>query len=117
MKARPTADYPVRVVREANEVLAANAAYYEGIYSVILNQTVQVVFVPDVSAQAPPWDGHQLPADLDLVATAEQARIEMVVWAQYAVTPNAPLAGQVEQIPGRPPPADGADRPPTPQEQ
>lgn len=104
MKSRPQADYPVWVVPEKYEVLPANAAYYEGIYTVTLNHTVHIVFVPDVSAVAPPWDGHDLPDDLDRVANAEQARIEMVLWARYAVTPHPRLAGEVEPIPDVLPP-------------
>ena len=100
---------------EKYEVLPANAAYYEGIYTVTLNHTVDVVFVPDVSAVAPPWDGHHLPDDLDRVTSAEQARIEMVLTARYAVTPHPRLAGEVEEIPDvlRPTGEDGWPGPPS----
>lgn len=99
MKARPTSNYPVRMVRETDEVPDSHARIYEGIYTVVLNETVRVAFVPDVSTVAPPWDRRLLPDDLDLVSTPEQARIEMVLFSSYAVTPNARLAGEVERVP------------------
>jgi len=99
MKPAPRADYPVWVVPEKYEVLPADAVYYEGIYTVVLNYTVDITFVPDVSAVAPPWRGDDQPDDLDRIASAEQARVEMVLWSRYAVTPNARLAGEVAAVP------------------
>jgi hypothetical protein len=117
MKNRPTADYPVRVVRETNELDDAVSAPYEGIYTVVLNQVVRITFVPDVSAAAPPWDGRQLPADVDVASTVEQARLEMVLASSYAVAPSARLAGEVERTPGIWRAASAPRRPPLPEEQ
>jgi len=97
MKVSPKADYPVRVERPADDVPAGQARHYEGIYTAVLNHQVTIDFVPDVSTAAPPWDDHLLPVNLDLVVSVEQARVETVLFARYAVTPNTPLAGQVEQ--------------------
>jgi hypothetical protein len=116
VKERPTADYPVRVVRETNELDDAVSAPYEGIYTVVLNHIVSITFVPDVSAQAPPWDGSQLPVDFDVASTVEQARLEMVLAAHYAVTPNTSLAGEVERFPETWRPASAPPGPPMPDE-
>jgi hypothetical protein len=93
MKAWPTADYPVRVLPREAEEEPTTARLYRGVFTVTLNHTVDVVFVPDVSAVAPPWDPATLPADLDAVATVEQARLAAALLAPYVVTPNAARAG------------------------
>lgn len=113
MKPRPRRDYPVEVVLQTDEVPESIARYYEGIYRVVLNHTVDIAFVPDVSAVAPPWDGRQLPANLDDVSTVEQARIHMVLFNPYSVTPHPRLAGEVERVPELlSPPASGWQTPP-----
>jgi hypothetical protein len=98
MRAPHTADCPVELWPNAAEVPPHQAACYDGIYTVCLNNSVWVVFVPDVSADGPPWDGRQLPDDLDLVDNTTQARVEAIMFAKYAVTPNAQLAGEVHAI-------------------
>jgi hypothetical protein len=61
MKQSPTADYPVRVRPESWEHDPTQAGLYAGVYTVTLNATVDITFVPDLSRSAPPWDG-RIPA-------------------------------------------------------
>jgi hypothetical protein len=98
MKVSPRADYPVRVIPQAWEEVASRAGLYEGIFTVTLNHTVDVTFVPDVSAVAPQWDSRFLPASFDEVATVEQARVSTALVASYVVTPNETLAGTQERF-------------------
>jgi hypothetical protein len=98
MKQSPTADYPVRVRPESWEHEPPRSDLYAGVYTMTLNFTVDVTFVPDLSRSAPPWDGHRLPPDLDDVATADQAAYAAAMLAQYVVTPNAARAGRVESF-------------------
>jgi hypothetical protein len=106
MKVAPTADYPVQVLRQEWEEPPDAAAWYAGIFTVTLNYHVDVAFVPDVSAVAPPWDDHLLPADVDEIETAQQARVATVLFSPYVVTPNEARAGGDETF--RWPP-DGSD--------
>jgi hypothetical protein len=92
-KVSPRADYPVKVVPEPWEQEPPAAHLYEGIYTVVLNSVVEIVFVPDVGAVAPPWD--ELP---DRVESVAQARLASVLLARYAVTPNDPLAGREDRF-------------------
>lgn len=96
MKPGPHADYPIQVYPQSWEEDSLRAPHYQGVYSMVLNYIVEVAFVPDVSAAAPPWGGRQLPANVDEVSTPEQARLAAVLLAKYAVTPNDARAGDVE---------------------
>jgi hypothetical protein len=97
VKVSPKADYPIRVVPESEEREGPAERYFQGIYRVVLNQMVDVVFVPDVRALAPPWDRGAMPAGLDEVTTPERARLVTALLAVYAVTPNDALAGTEER--------------------
>jgi hypothetical protein len=90
----PRADYPVRVRRRSIEVPESVALLYTGVYDVNLNQAVGIVFVPDLSSVAPPFDVDAVPDDLDEIGNVEQARLIAVLSSRYAVTPHARLAGQ-----------------------
>jgi hypothetical protein len=98
MKPGLNADYPIQVYPLSWDEAPAVAPLYDGVFGMILNFLVEIVFVPDVSAAAPPWDGHQLPANVDEVSTAEQARLAAALVANYAVTPNEARAGEVERF-------------------
>lgn len=99
MKPNPTLDYPVSVLPESAEVTdRSRASLYEGIYRMTLNYRVDVVFVPDVSAATPPWDGRGLPADFDDVRDPIEARRSVALSASYVVTPNAARAGTTERF-------------------
>ncbi|MBX6357384.1 MAG: hypothetical protein IRZ05_16215 [Micromonosporaceae bacterium] len=99
MKISPSADYYVRVrPQEWDAVPASVAPLYAGIFEVDLNYLVDVAFVPDLSSVAPPWDFSRLPANIDEITTAEQARLATVFTSSYAVTPNDRLAGTQEAV-------------------
>jgi hypothetical protein len=96
MKPNPRADYPVGVREESWEQSDSEAArLYEGIYTMTLNYRVDIAFVPDISAMAPPWDGHGLPANFDEIATVEHARYATALLGSYVVTPDATRIGDV----------------------
>jgi hypothetical protein len=98
MKVRPRADYPVRVAPQEWEVDPPTESLYKGIFDVTLNRTVDIVFVPDVTAVAPPWDPTILPADMDDATTQEQTRLDAALHATYIVTPNPLLAHTDETL-------------------
>jgi hypothetical protein len=98
MKVSPKADFPIQVIPEVEEREGLVEGLFEGIFRAVLNHTVDVVFVPDVSAVAPPWDYHTLPGSLDGLTTVEQARIVTAFTSPYLVTPNVELAGTVERV-------------------
>jgi hypothetical protein len=106
MKISPHADYPVRVIEQAWEEEPDRAYLYHGVFTMTLNHVVDIAFVPDVSATAPPWDGRQLPASTDEIAAVAQARIAAAMLPRYAVTPNEARAGDVERAQW---PATGGD--------
>lgn len=98
MKIGPQADFPIRVIPEADEQEGPDLHHFEGIYRAILNHFVSVVFVPDVSSSAPPWDDSRLPSGVELAENQEQARIIAALLASYVVTPNDSLAGTTDRI-------------------
>jgi hypothetical protein len=98
MKVSPEADYPVQVFPEAREYEALYAQFFAGIFQVVLNHVVNIVFVPDVGGIAPPWDPGRLSQAVDRPASLEQARFETVVLASYAVTPNQALADTRDHV-------------------
>lgn len=90
MKVAPSADYPVRVLRQEWE---EENSLYAGIFAVTLNHTVDIAFIPDLSPVAPPWEELRLPEDLDAITTPEQARLATALLTPYVVTPNDARAG------------------------
>jgi hypothetical protein len=101
MKVSPKADYPIQVILESEEQDGPDAHHFDGIYWMVLNHTVHVAFVPDLSGLAPPWDYRQLPPTIDEVTSPQQARLLTAFHARYMVTPNEPLAGTEERFEGR----------------
>lgn len=96
MKPGPTADYPMKVIHELSEEEPPTAELYAGVFTAVLNFVVYIVFIPDVSAVAPPWDDHLLPANFDEIITSEQARLAKAILGRYVVTPNDVRAGTEE---------------------
>jgi hypothetical protein len=96
----PRADYPVRVRRRQWEEASPVADLYDGIFDVNLNSSVDVVFVPDMSAFAPPFDGADLPRDLDAISSPAQAQLVAVLTGTYVVTPNTTRSGTEEPLTG-----------------
>ena len=73
------------------------SALYDGIWTVTLNATLSVTFVPHVDRDDPPWpveDG--LPADPFTVPA--QVRWFELTTGSLSVTPDAARAGTVEQF-------------------
>ncbi|ROO62080.1 hypothetical protein EDC02_4049 [Micromonospora sp. Llam0] len=95
MKIKPSANFYVRVRRREWEEEPPASPVYNGMFTVTLNFTVPVAFVPEI-ASAPPWTDASLPPDLVEPATAEQARLIEALTADYVVTPNGALAGTEE---------------------
>jgi hypothetical protein len=69
------------------------------VFDLTLNQMVTVTFIPPLGPSSRPFDRSQLPDELDNVADPEEARLEAVMFAARAVTPDAHLAGTHEQLP------------------
>lgn len=97
MKVTPHTDYPVRVRPRQWEEDGPSAPFYTGIYDVVLNTMVTVSFVPDLGTAV--LDPAALPADPSTVRTQQQARLDALLFAQYAVTPNPQLAGSTTLLP------------------
>jgi len=103
MKVGPKVNYPVGVRPRAWEEPNENAQLYQGIYAVTLNYTVDIDFVPDVTAIAPPWDFRMLPDNIDTIDTIDLARLATALFSSYVVTPNDRLAGTEDRINRTPP--------------
>src|ERR1700730_11185070 len=65
---------------------------FRGIYTVSLNDGVEVSFVSDASESCPPWNADLIPA-LDHLASEREARLFQVLTSKHSVTPNPRLAG------------------------
>jgi hypothetical protein len=103
MKVSPKVDFPIQVIPETDERDRPDLQQFEGIYQAVLNYTVTVVFVPDVSELAPPWDDSRLPSGVELAENPRQAGVISALLADYVVTPNDALAGTEERIAWAPP--------------
>src|SRR5205814_10000035 len=103
----PEADYPVRVYAEPSQHDPPEDELYAGVYKAALNTLVSVVFVPDVSAVAPPWDTRRLSSESEYLVSAEEARLVAALLARYVVTPNADRAGRDEPFEWDPGDEDG----------
>ena len=98
MKITPSADYYVGVdLREWGAEEFAKPLY-AGIVEVLLNFTVSITFIPDLSPVAPPWDAPVDPPPLDERTPPEQIRLYEALTSIYAVTPNNPLAGTEQRF-------------------
>jgi len=73
--------------------------HYEGIYSVTLNETIHIEFVPAIDRHAP-WPP-VLPGDVDLVESTAEARRLTLTLARYTVTPDRERAGSTEKLDGK----------------
>jgi hypothetical protein len=103
MKVGPKVNYPVGVRPQEWDEPNENAPLYRGVYAVALNHMVDISFVPDISAIAPPWDFGLLPDDIDTIDTADLARLATALFSSYVVTPNDRLAGTEDRISRTPP--------------
>ncbi|MBN2002263.1 MAG: hypothetical protein JXA21_02805 [Anaerolineae bacterium] len=88
MKIAHERNYTVFARDQILEVEPETAPFYEGIYFLELNQLIDIYFVP-------PFEGIQrgnvrLPADLDAVTSANDARLFLTGYNDYIVTPAPP---------------------------
>lgn len=73
--------------------------FYRGIYAVILNRFISVVFVPEVNRESISWPPIADPTIFDGADSVLNARLQTLATESYSVTPNRILAGQEEKIP------------------
>lgn len=99
MKVTPRSDYPVRVRPRSWEEEPAVADRYDGIFEVTLNNSVTITFTPELAPDARPFDRGDLPASLDDIDNSASARLESVLFADRAVTPDDGRAGTFELLP------------------
>lgn len=100
MKVSPKADYPVQVTtHERYEDDPRTGPLYRGIFRVVLNHQVAVLFVPETGAGAPNWDYRDLSEKLDAVSTVEDARLATLLVESYSVTPNDARADTEDRLP------------------
>lgn len=88
-------DFTVSVRHQIWEEAPEVAELYQGIYSVILNFLVTIMFVPEVERTVDSWPP-VLPENVDSVSTEREARLFTIALSDYTVTPNSLLAGKQE---------------------
>jgi hypothetical protein len=98
MKPSPHYDFSISIRHQACEEEPEVAALYQGIFDVVLNHTVSIMFVPDIVIDSQYWPP-VLPENVDNISTELEARLITVGLARYTVTPNSLLAGKKEIIP------------------
>lgn len=96
MKPSPEYDFPVSVWKESKEHPSPVNAMYAGIYSVRLNYSVSIEFVP--AFERSPWPPG-LSGDVDEVRSCDEARRMIVACSSYVVTPDDARSGSIETFP------------------
>jgi len=96
MKPTPKYDFPVGVRRFSLDHVGDAASHYDGIFSVILNHTVSIEFVPELD-RSPPWPP-PIPENVDRVASPTEARRTTVSLADLVITPDPTRADSDELI-------------------
>lgn len=90
MKPTPQYEFPLSVRRQSWEEEPEVAALYEGIFDVLLNHIVSVMFVPACTQRSwPP----ALPEIGSEVMSVDAAREQCIALARYSVTADNALAG------------------------
>ncbi|GJD23655.1 hypothetical protein RIVM261_086110 [Rivularia sp. IAM M-261] len=98
MKPSPNYDFSISVRHQPCEQEPEVAALYQGIFDVILNHTVSIMFVPNIEINSYNWPP-VLPENIDDIFTEIEARLITTGLSKYTVTPNLLLAGKEEIIP------------------
>lgn len=98
MKPSPHYDFTISVRHQISEEEPEVAALYQGIFDVILNHTVSIMFVPKIVINSQNWPP-VLPENVDDISTEIEARLVSVALSRYTATPNLLLAGKEEIIP------------------
>jgi hypothetical protein len=94
MKPTPHHDFPVSVWQESADYPSAAAEAFSGIYSVTLNHTISVAFVPTIDRR-PLWPP-VVPPDADNVASSDEARRMTLALSPLVVTPDDVRAQTIE---------------------
>jgi hypothetical protein len=97
MKPSPRYDFLVSVRRQAWEEEPKVAPLYQGIFDVILNHSISIIFVPELERNTNCWCP-TLPDNVDEITTDIEARLVSIALSKYSVTPNPLLAGRGEII-------------------
>ncbi|GAA6615175.1 hypothetical protein [Scytonema sp. NUACC26] len=97
MKPSPHYDFSISVRCQTREEEPEVAALYQGIFDVILNHTVSVMFVPEFEINSQSWPPMLL-ENVDDISTELEARLVTVALSRYTVTPNSLLAGKEKII-------------------
>jgi hypothetical protein len=105
MKSGNPADFLVHVRSQVPDQTPESAAHFEGAFSVVLNHLPTVDVVPAFTRE--PWPP-ELPDDIDVVRSADEARRLAVALGTYVITPDDARAGTDETIP-RAPSAPGGE--------
>ena len=98
MKIGHPPNYYVQVFPDSWEEDPETALLFDGIITLSLNVVLKVRFIPDVTEAGPPWRADLLEDKNLEFTTPRQAREYDVLTSAISVTPNAALAGQVEEI-------------------
>ena len=85
MKPTRSNEFSVGVWPAQRDHHGKGAAFYNGIYTVTLNGTVQLEVIPRID-RSPPWPP-VLPDNVDACATPDEARRITLVLARYVLTP------------------------------
>lgn len=96
MKPSPRHDFVVNVWPESREYTDQVSKLYAGIYSVSLNHSFSIEFVP--AFERFPWPPG-LPGDVEDVKSCDEARRTMVVLSRYVVTPDDTRKATIETMP------------------
>jgi hypothetical protein len=99
-------NFTVRVSNAMDETLSEFSHFYKGIYSVYLNQIVEISFVPSILQTEDNWPP-VLPSNIDEPSSEQEARLWTVGLSDYVVTPSSLLAGKTQIIPAIPYPEGG----------
>lgn len=79
-----------------HDYLADAAQLYRGIYSVRLNFTAEVTFVPRFDRDAS-WPPGKIPEDFDRISSEQEARLITVFSSSICITPHEERAGSMER--------------------
>ncbi|MGB0385134.1 MAG: hypothetical protein ACPGWR_09950 [Ardenticatenaceae bacterium] len=95
-------DFKVHVRHQEREEDPSVAPLYRGIFSVTLNDFVEVMFIPSFSRDTENWSLN-IADDVEDVRSLSEARQFTAALSEYTVTPSDERAGEQELIPLAPP--------------
>jgi hypothetical protein len=95
-------DFKLQVQHQPREEPASVASLYTGLFTVTLNDFVDVMFIPSFPRTRENWSLN-IADDVEDVRSSHEARQFMAALSEYTVTPNDHRAGQQELIPLAPP--------------